>query len=293
MTRRLVAWSPAPRASRTRRCDDDAAMPELRASDRSRLPDSAFAYIDSEGRRRLPINDEAHVRNALARFDQTPFEDEAARDRARTRLLKAAQKYGIVPVGFITGQLRPQRKLPTGSVTLLLNDVEASTTLVARLGDRYPELLSDLRRLQRKITRRFGGREVDTRADEFFAAFADPRAALATALALQRDIKERAWADDVEVRVRSGLHSGRPTLTDTGYVGLAVHVAARICSAAHGCQIVVSRAAVRAIGEPLPEGVGLKSLGAHRLHGLPQAEELFQVLADGLPADFPPPRHTV
>ncbi len=218
-------------------------MPELRARDRSRLPDSAFAYIDSKGRRRLPINDRAHVRNALARFDQTPFEDEGARDRARTRLLKAAQKYGIVPVGFITGQLQPQRRLPTGAVTLLLNDVEASTALVTQLGDRYPELLADLRRLQRTLIRRFGGREVDTRADEFFAAFGDPRAALQAALALQRSIGEHAWVDGVEVRVRSGLHSGRPTLTDAGYAGLAVHVAARICSAAHGCQIVVSRAA--------------------------------------------------
>src|ERR1700736_3592464 len=74
----------------------------------ARLPDIAFAYIDSRGTRRLPINDEAHVRNALARFNQTRFEDEAARDRARTRLLKAAKKYRIVPVGFMTGQLRSQ-----------------------------------------------------------------------------------------------------------------------------------------------------------------------------------------
>src|SRR5438309_5590754 len=83
-------------------------MTQLDAKTRGRLPDSAFAYIDSGGRRRLPINDDAHVRNALARFNQTTFEDEGARDRARTRLLKAAKKYGIVPVGFMTGQLRSQ-----------------------------------------------------------------------------------------------------------------------------------------------------------------------------------------
>ena len=81
-------------------------MPALSASERAKLPDSAFAYVDSRGRRRLPIHDEAHVRNALARFDRVTFEDDAARERARTRLLNAAKKYGIVPVGFITGQLR-------------------------------------------------------------------------------------------------------------------------------------------------------------------------------------------
>ena len=80
-------------------------MPSLDARSRASLPDSAFAYIDSRGQRRLPINDESHVRNALSRFNQTTFEDETARDRARTKLLRAAKKYGIVPVGFMTGQL--------------------------------------------------------------------------------------------------------------------------------------------------------------------------------------------
>jgi hypothetical protein len=82
-------------------------MSQLTERQRAKLPDSAFAHIDARGRRRLPINDESHVRNALARFNQVVFDDEAARDRARTRLLRAAKKYGIVPVGFMTGQLRP------------------------------------------------------------------------------------------------------------------------------------------------------------------------------------------
>ena len=95
-------------------------MPPLGAKERAQLPDSAFAYIDSHGRRRLPINDASHVRNALARFSQVHFEDEAARDRARTRLLRAAAKHGIVPIGFISAQLEPQRKFPRGTVTFLL-----------------------------------------------------------------------------------------------------------------------------------------------------------------------------
>src|ERR1700694_3925733 len=104
-------------------------MPLLAASARARLPDSAFAYVDSTGRRRLPIHDASHVRNALARFDQTVFEDDAARERARDRLLRAAKKYGIVPLGFFDGQLRKARtgdvgSLPRGNVTLLFTDME-------------------------------------------------------------------------------------------------------------------------------------------------------------------------
>src|SRR5438093_9178394 len=85
-------------------------MARLAASKRARLPGSAFAYVDSRDRRRLPIHDEAHVRNALARFNQVAFEDDAARERARKRLLNAAKKYGILPVGFIDGQLRAERR---------------------------------------------------------------------------------------------------------------------------------------------------------------------------------------
>src|ERR1700675_3522528 len=129
------------------RSGDNQEMPQLGGKARAQLPDSAFAYIDSGGRRRLPINDEAHVRNALSRFNQTAFEDEAARDRARTRLLKAAKKFGIVPIGFMTGQLRSQttvamRTLPTGVVTFLLADIADSTGLVRTLGDGYGGLLA-------------------------------------------------------------------------------------------------------------------------------------------------------
>jgi hypothetical protein len=69
-------------------------MAQLTANTRAQLRNAAFAYGDSKGRRRLPIHDEAHVRNALARFNQTKFEDDAARERARKKLLSAAKKYG-------------------------------------------------------------------------------------------------------------------------------------------------------------------------------------------------------
>src|SRR6266478_1637302 len=103
-------------------------MSQLNSKKRAQLPKSAFAYVDSRGRRRLPVNDESHVRNALARFNQTVFEGEEARSRALARLLRAAKRYGIVPVGFMTGQLRGRAArmaaLPSGVVTFLLTDIE-------------------------------------------------------------------------------------------------------------------------------------------------------------------------
>jgi class 3 adenylate cyclase len=265
-------------------------MPPLGAKERALLPDSAFADIDSRGRRRLPIHDAAHVRNALARFSQVVFEDESARNRARTRLLKAARKHGVEPIGFVTAQLQPERKLPKGHVTFLLTDIEGSTELLRQLGDRYAPLLAEVRRLVRTAVRRAGGREVDARADDLFAVFERAPAALDAALAIQRAMRGGTWPEGTDVRVRIGLHRGRPTLTDAGYVGLAVNSAARICSSAHGGQIVASAAVRAAVIESLAEGVSLHGLGSWRFRGLPEPVELFQVAAADLLTDFPPLR---
>ena len=268
-------------------------MTPLDAKQRASLPDSAFAYIDSRGKRRLPINDAVHVRNALARFNQVVFEDDAARDNARMRLLRAAQKHGVVPIGFVRAQLQPQRRLPKGHVTFLLIDLEGSTTLLARLDDRYASLIADVRRVTRGAVRQAGGREVDARADDLFAVFEQAPAAIEAALAIQGQMAAGPWPDGADVRVRIGVHSGRPTLTDTGYVGLSVHTAARICYAAHGGQIVVSSAVQSAALASLTEGVRLKPLGAFRFQGLGEAEQLYQVEAPGLLTDFPPLRSAV
>jgi class 3 adenylate cyclase len=268
-------------------------MSPLDAKQRASLPDSAFAYIDSRGKRRLPINDAAHVRNALARFNQVVFEDDAARDNARMRLLRAAQKHGVVPIGFVRAQLHPQRRLPKGHVTFLLIDLEGSTALLTRFDDRYASLIAAVRRVTRAAVRRAGGREVDARADDLFAVFEEPPAAIEAALEIQRKMRKEPWPGGADVRVRIGVHSGRPTLTDTGYVGLSVHAAARICYAAHGGQIVVSSAVHSAAHTSLPDGVGLKSLGAFRFQGLREPEQLYQVEVADLPADFPPLRAAV
>ena len=384
-------------------------MSRLKTGRRARLPDRAFAYVDSRGRRRLPIHDKAHVRNALARFSQVGFESDVARERARKRLLNAAKKYRIVPVGFITRQLRSQqrhatagrlvielgrnpapgeieqrlrivlrdpalsvlhwsdasgayldgsgkpvappgegdkravtylqregrpmtalvhdrallddqalvetvldairfvvekdrlhgqiqatstdaRALPTGFVTLLMTDIESSTALLRKLGDGSGALLNDVRAILRTAVLRASGREIDARADEFFAVFERASSAIDASVAIQRELGKRTWTNGLDVRVRVGIHSGRPTLTDVGYIGLAVHTTARVCSAAHGGQVLLSAGARAAVGISLPRGIRFRSLGRHRLPGLPDAEALFQVQGQGLRPSFPPPQ---
>ena len=267
-------------------------MAGLRSRSRRQLRDSAFAYIDAAGRRRLPIHDAAHVRNALARFNQVTFDDDGARAKARGRLLRAARKYGIVPIGFIDGELRTHgaASLPTGAVTFLLTDIQDSTGLVHKLGDDYAHLLAEVRRILRAAVRRSGGREIDARADELFAVFKHAPSAVEAALAIQRGLRDHRWPAGTRVLVRSGIHSGRPMLTDTGYVGLSVHAANRVASVAHGGQIVLSRAAIRALGDAAIPEVSFVELGTHRLRGLPEPETIFQVHAADLPRDFPPLR---
>lgn len=270
-------------------------MPELSASNRARLPNGAFAYVDLKGNRRLPINDEPHVRNALARFEQVAFEDAAAKERARNRLLVAAKKYGIVPIGFIAGQLRAQtldakgrkRRLPSGTVTLLLTDIERSTELLRQLGDAYGSVLDDHRGIIRSAVTAAGGHEVDARADEFFAVFEIPRSALEAAVSIQRLLATHVWPGGAALRICAGIHTGKPLFLRTDYVGLPVHTAARISAAGHGGQILLSSASHAALVDGWPDGFGARSMGTFVLRGLVEPEEVFQVTGSDLPDDFP------
>ena len=145
----------------------------------------------------------------------------------------------------------------------------------------------------RGAVRRAGGHVVSARGDDVFAVFEQAPAALDAALAIQWSMREGAWAEGSSVRLRIGLHRGRPALTDTGYVGLSVHAAARICFAAHGGQIVMSAAVREAILQALPEGVRLQSLGSWRFRGLPEPLEIFQAVTADSRADFPALRSAV
>lgn len=274
-------------------------MARLTAKERANLPDRSFAYVDSQRKRHLPINDESHVRNALARFSQVNFETAAAREQARIRLLKAAHGYGIMPVGFITSQVRseggnpaigPQRNapdLPVGFVTLLLTDIEGSTILIRQLGDSYEAPLEETRTIIRDSVTQAGGREVDIVADESFSVFEEPGEAIRAAVDIQMIMKDTKWPDGLEFRVRAGLHSGTVKMTSSGYLGVAIHKAARVCSAGHGGQVVASEQTKNALGHSTPTNVRFRSLGRHNLAGLPEAHELFQLLVDGLQPDFP------
>lgn len=180
------------------------------------------------------------------------------------------------------------RILPTGTITLLFTDIEGSTRLLQQLGNRYADVLSEHHRLMRTAFEDGGGHEVDTEGDAFFVAFENPRNAVVTAVKAQQSLMHHSWPDDMTVKVRMGLHTGTPLSADTGYVGMDVHRAARICSAGHGGQILISRSTRALVEQELPEGISLQALGEHRLQDLARSEELFQLLHLELSADFPP-----
>ncbi|MFN2488903.1 MAG: tetratricopeptide repeat protein [Actinomycetota bacterium] len=166
------------------------------------------------------------------------------------------------------------RDLPTGTVTFLFTDVEGSTRLLDELGaESYATAVAEHRRLLREAFARHGGVEVDTQGDAFFVAFPDAARALAASGEGQAALAEGP------VRVRMALHTGEPVVTDEGYVGLDVHRAARICSTAHGGQVVLS-AATRTV---LDGGAELVDLGLHRLKDLGTPEKLFQLGRDHFP----------
>ena len=170
---------------------------------------------------------------------------------------------------------RVVRDLPTGVVTLLFTDVEGSTRLLHSLGDDYGEALQEHRRRLRAAFAEHEGVEVDTQGDAFFVAFAGASNAVAAAADCQRALA------DGPIRVRMGLHTGEPRLTEEGYVGLDVHKGARIAAVGHGGQVLLSQT-TRALVD-----ADVRDLGVHRLKDLSAPERIYQLEVDGLPGDFP------
>jgi class 3 adenylate cyclase len=180
--------------------------------------------------------------------------------------------------------------LPAGTVTFLFSDIEGSTRLLRQLGDRYGELEADHRRIIREACEGAGGREIDRQGDAFFFSFPRARDGAAGAVAAQQALAAHAWLDGVEPKVRMGLHTGEPALGDEGYLGIDVVRAARIASAAHGGQILVSETTRALLPAELPDGATLINLGEHTLKDMDRPERLFQLVAPGLGSDFPAPR---
>ena len=177
---------------------------------------------------------------------------------------------------------------PHGTITFLFSDIEHSTRLLQHLGDQYAEVLAAYRRLLREVFQAGEGYEIDTAGDGFFVAFQRATHAVAAAVAAQRAMAIHPWPAGLPVRVRLGLHTGEPTLTASGYVGLDVHRAARICAAGHGGQTLLSQTTRALVEYDPPAGVRLRDLGEHRLKDLQRPERLSQLVIPELPADFPP-----
>ena len=166
------------------------------------------------------------------------------------------------------------RELPSGTVTFLFTDIEGSTKLLHDLGHAYAEALAEHRRVLREAFVRHGGVEVDTQGDAFFVAFARAKDALAAAHAAQQAL------DRGPIKVRMGLHTGEPIVTDEGYVGIDVHLGARIAAVGHGGQVLLSHATRRHVDD------GVVELGEHRLKDFTEPVPIFQLGA----APFPPLR---
>ena len=162
--------------------------------------------------------------------------------------------------------------LPSGTVTFLFTDVEGSTKLLQELGaDEYADALAEHRRLIRDAAAAAGGVEVDTQGDAFFFAFPTAPGAVGAAEAMTDALAAGP------IRVRAGLHTGTPLLTDEGYVGDDVHRAARIAAAGHGGQVLVSSATATLVE------IGLTDLGEHRFKDLGAPERVYQLGGETFP----------
>jgi len=169
---------------------------------------------------------------------------------------------------------RMRQDLPSGTVTFLLTDIEGSTRLLHEFGERYADLLAEHRRVLRDSFSRHGGVEVDSQGDAFFVAFGRASDAVATAEQVQR-----AFASG-PVRVRIGIHTGEPVVTDEGYVGVDVHRAARIMGAGHGGQVLLSETTRKL----LDSTVELCDLGEHRLKDMGAGQRLYQLGGETFPS---------
>jgi predicted ATPase/class 3 adenylate cyclase len=179
---------------------------------------------------------------------------------------------------------------PVGTITLLFTDIEGSTRLLQQVGSAYTDILARHHQLIRAAIESCGGSEVKTEGDAFFVVFRSAGDGVAAAVMAQRALAEEAWPVGVVVRVRMGIHTGEVSLAGGEYVGLDVHRAARIASAANGGQVLISESTRDIVTAVLPAGVTLADKGEHRLKDLDRPEHLYQLVVAGLAADFPPIR---
>jgi class 3 adenylate cyclase len=172
--------------------------------------------------------------------------------------------------------------LPSGTVTFAFSDVEGSTGLLKRLGERYADVIAEHRRLVRE---RFGagdGVEIDSQGDSFFYAFARARDAVAAAVDVQRAHADHTWPAGERVRVRIGLHTGEPAFGAEGYVGIDVVRAARLAASGQGGSVLLSETTRALLGSALPDGVSVHALGERRLKDIDEPERIYELEIEGL-----------
>ena len=192
---------------------------------------------------------------------------------------------GPIYVGLVLMRMSA-RELPTGIVTFWFTDVERSTRLLQELG--HEAFASVLEEHNQILARIVGSSLISTEGDSFFCVFTSPVEAVQSAASVQRGLESHSWPDRGRVRVRIGMHTGPARLGGADFVGLDVHRAARISSAGHGGQVLMSDATRALVENQLPEGTSLVDLGEHHLKDLLQPEHLFQLNIDGLQDTFPP-----
>ncbi len=184
-------------------------------------------------------------------------------------------------------QTRPD--LPGGVLALLFTDIEGSTALLHALGEHYAAQLEAHRRILREAFAAHKGIEVDMQGDSFFAVFRSVKNAVNAMAQAQRDLHTHPWPTGHLLRVRMGLHCGEPTPTKEGYIGADVHRGARVMSAGHGGQMLLSGAAASLLSD-LTSGWQLHDRGEHRLKDLPRLEHLWELCLPDLPCEFAPLR---
>jgi len=179
---------------------------------------------------------------------------------------------------------------PSGTVTFLFTDIEGSTYLWEHTPEAMRPALARHDQIMYDAIGQAGGYAYKTIGDAFQAAFATAAQALSAALAAQRNLHAEAWDTPRPLRVRMALHTGVTEERDADYAGPLLNRVARLMAAAHGGQILLSLATEELVRDQLPEGVSLRDLGVHQLKDLIRPEPIFQVLAEDLPAVFPPLR---
>lgn len=180
-------------------------------------------------------------------------------------------------------------RLPSGTVTFLLTDIEGSTrlwegapSLAGPAVERHVELIAE-------AVTSHGGTLVKSKGegDSTFSVFASPTDAVAAALDAQRALRGEPWPDGAAIRVRAALSSGEAELRDGDYYGTSVNRCARLRAVAHGGQTLVSRSTYELVVDNLPDGTNLRSLGRHRLRDLSRPEDIWQLCHGDLDTEFP------